>query len=1089
MSQKQKILIVDDRKENLVALRQVLREEKADLVEATSGNQALAATLDHQFALAILDVQMPQMSGYELAEYLREDEKTRHIPIIFLTAHSLDERSVFKGYESGGIDYIIKPYDPRIMLGKVRQFLKMDCTMRQLQDHRDQLEDMVAERTQALRQEVQVRRQAQQKAEHLNSVLSSIRRINQLIVRAEDEEALLQAACELLVETRGYAGVWIISGEPETGVEYLAMTWRDKDSSSESLSVMEVRWPTCFQKAAQTSDGIAIVRSNLECDGCPLRNMREAGPVVVTLLRRGGEVMGLMGVAVESGSEVIDDEQSLLLEVAEDIAFALHDIKIERQHDLFVEIVANSQEAMSLVDRQYRYLKVNPSYQKLVGRLQEEIEGHKVVEVLGKEFFLESVKGKLDHCFAGKTVRFEIWRELPDGDHRLLEALYSPCRAPDGSVYAAAAALRDITEQRRAEEAFLAESQRAQQYFGTAGVIMVVIDREGKVVRINSKGCEVLGYGEGEIVGKNWFDNFVTPEIREVILPLHKSLLDGKANRASYNENTVLTRDGSERLIAWYNTIVRDENGRIVGHLSSGEDVTDVRTTECEREQLIAAIEQSDDAVVITDSGGNIIYINPAFTQMSGYTQKEALGQNPRLLNSGEHDQVFYRELWQTISGGHTWRGRLVNKRKDGTLYTEEARISPVFGQSGTITNYVAIKTDITERLRLQAERSHLEEQMRQAQKMESVGRLAGGVAHDFNNMLSIIIGYAEIAADDVDEQDPLQKNLEQILDAAIRARDLTRQLLAFARRQTVSPQVIDLNEVLGKSKNMLGRLIGEDIDLKLIPCDNLWPIMLDPAQIDQIVANLAVNARDAISGVGSVIIETHNTVLGEEFCSNHVGLEPGEYVMLNFSDTGMGMDRETLDKAFEPFFTTKKDGKGTGLGLSTVYGIARQAGGLVSVYSEPDQGTTFKIYLPRCDQAPEKDVAELGVMQICGSETVMVVEDETQILDLCQQVLRRAGYQVISTSKPDEALVLAEKHQGDIHLLITDVVMPSMNGKELKERLEKIKPGIKALYMSGYTANIIAHRGVLAEGVQFLQKPFATKDLALKVRQVLKYN
>ena len=501
-------------------------------------------------------------------------------------------------------------------------------------------------------------------------------------------------------------------------------------------------------------------------------------------------------------------------------------------------------------------------------------------------------------------------------------------------------------------------------------------------------------------------------------------------------------------------------------------EITTHKRAESEREQLAAAIEQSPDAVLIIDRERVIQYVNPAFERITGYSASEAVGYDSGFLENEEQDPAIYQEIWEHVSVGRSWQGRLLSQRKDGTYYNEEARISPVFGQGGAVGNFVAIKTDITERLRLREERGHMEEQMRQAQKMESIGRLAGGVAHDFNNMLSIIAGYAEIAAEDMDEHDPLRKNLEQILDAAMRSRDLTRQLLAFARRQTVRPRLIDLNEVLDKSQKMLGRLIGEDIDLRLMPCQDVWPVKMDPSQIDQIIANLAVNARDAISGVGSVIIETNNITLEQEFCNSHMGLEPGDYALFTFSDTGSGMEREVLDKIFEPFFTSKKAGKGTGLGLSTVYGIVHQSNGLIDVYSEPGQGTTFKIYLPRSGEAPGQESVQEDVADLAGSETVMVVEDEEQILDLCQQVLKKSGYQVLSASQPSEALVLAEQHQGDIHLLVTDVVMPHMNGKELKERLEQIKPGIKVLYMSGYTANIIAHRGCWPMGWSFCKSP-----------------
>ncbi|MCF8033200.1 MAG: PAS domain S-box protein [Desulfarculaceae bacterium] len=1087
MSDRQKILIVDDRQENLVALRQVLRDTDADLVEATSGNQALAATLDDQFALAILDVQMPQMSGYELAELLRDDPATKHMPIIFLTAHSLDEQSVFRGYESGGIDYIVKPYDPKIMMGKVSQFLEMDCNRRQIQKHRDELEAMVDERTEALRQEVLERHLAQRRVEHLNNVLKAIRRVNQLIVRAENPEELIREASRLLVDTRGYICAWILLGAPDKAPMGISLAARHNQAAfDEGMAALQGSWPACHEYLMEQDSDIALLSIDQVCRGCPVNEWQEAGNAVVTWLKHGEDIMGMMGVTVESGAEVTGEEQDLLLEVAGDIAFALRDIHISRQHDLFAEIVANSQEAMALVDREYRYLKANPSYLQMVGRREEEVEGRKAGEILGKRFFQAVIKGHFDRCLAGEIVRFETERKLPGSGRRVLEVIYSPCRDAEGDIYAIASAIRDVTELRAAEQAlessaeFLVDTGRVARVGGWS-----VISAEKKLMwtEVTREIHEVDDDYQPSL--DEAFDFFHEDDRAELSAALQAALEQGKPYDL---ELRFITAKGNR---LWTHTRCRPvmEDGKVVRLMGTFQDISERKRAESEREQLAAAIDQSSDAVMITDPEGNIQYVNPAFTRISGYQQAEVLGRNPRLLRSGEQDPAFYQELWETIFAGRTWHGDLVNQRKDGTLFTEEARISPVFDQSGAISNFVAIKTDITERLRLREERGHMEEQMRQAQKMESIGRLAGGVAHDFNNMLSIISGYAEIAAEEVEEHDPLHKNLAQILDAAMRSRDLTRQLLAFARRQTVSPRVIDLNEVLAKSQKMLGRLIGEDIDLRLIPCHDVWPVKLDPSQIDQIIANLAVNARDAISGVGGVSIETNNVTLDQEFCHNHMGLQPGDYVRLSFSDTGSGMDREILSQIFEPFFTSKKPGEGTGLGLSTVYGIVNQAGGLVDVYSEPGQGTTFNVYLPRSEETPDRETAPEKVSDLAGSETVLVVEDEVQILDLCHQVLRRTGYQVISASQPGEALLLAEKHQGEIHLLVTDVVMPSMNGKELKERLEQIKPGVKVLYMSGYTADIIAHRGVLADGVEFLQKPFATKELSQKVRRLLDSN
>jgi nitrogen-specific signal transduction histidine kinase/CheY-like chemotaxis protein len=394
---------------------------------------------------------------------------------------------------------------------------------------------------------------------------------------------------------------------------------------------------------------------------------------------------------------------------------------------------------------------------------------------------------------------------------------------------------------------------------------------------------------------------------------------------------------------------------------------------------------------------------------------------------------------------------------------------------------------DITERKRAEAERENLQSQLSQAQKMESVGRLAGGVAHDFNNMLGIILGYADMILEQMDPDHPFHDKLMEIRKAGERSADLTRQLLAFARKQTVAPKVIDLNNTLEGMLKLLMRLIGEDIDLAWRPGKEVWPVHIDPAQVDQILANLCVNARDAINGVGKVTIETGNAVFDEDYCSVNTGFVPGEYAMLAVSDNGCGMDAETLSHLFEPFFTTKALGKGTGLGLATVYGVVMQNNGFINVYSEPGQGTTFKIYLRRhlakAVSLTEKEPDRAGLR---GHETVLLVEDEPAILRMTILMLEREGYTVIAAGVPGEAIRLANEHSGDIHLLMTDVVMPEMNGRDLAKNILSLYPHLKCLFMSGYTANVIAHHGVLNEGVNFIQKPFSLKDLGTKLREVL---
>ena len=388
---------------------------------------------------------------------------------------------------------------------------------------------------------------------------------------------------------------------------------------------------------------------------------------------------------------------------------------------------------------------------------------------------------------------------------------------------------------------------------------------------------------------------------------------------------------------------------------------------------------------------------------------------------------------------------------------------------------------------RMLAEREKMEAQFLQAQKMEAVGRLAGGVAHDFNNMLNVILGYAEMALLKLEHSSPIHAYLKEISKAGLRSADLTRQLLAFARKQTIAPKVLDLNDTVAGMLKMLMRLIGEDIDLLWKPSGTLWPVNLDPAQIDQILANLVVNARDAISGVGRITIETGTAEFDQAYSDRNDGFIPGRYVLLAVSDDGCGMDKETLARLFEPFFTTKEVGKGTGLGLATVYGIVRQNSGFINVYSEPGTGTTFRIYLPRYEsEQAVADETRKSVEAPTGTETVLLVEDEDSLLDLGTLLLEDLGYTVLAASCPNRALLIAEEFRGEIHLLLTDVIMPEMSGRDLRERLAASRPNLKSLYMSGYTAEVIAHHGVLHEGVHFLQKPFSVQDLAVKLREAL---
>lgn len=609
----------------------------------------------------------------------------------------------------------------------------------------------------------------------------------------------------------------------------------------------------------------------------------------------------------------------------------------------------------------------------------------------------------------------------------------------------------------------------------------VFILQDECIVYANSALLKMSGREWNEVAGRNFLE-YVHPEDRERVIKRYQDLIAGEQTES--HEVRILTPSGARWLeLCSAKTMYKGKPGI----LGVALDVTERKTMELERERLVAAVEQSGEMIVITNPDGIIQYVNPAFEKVTGYTRQEVIGKTPKILKSGKQDREFYRNLWETILAGQTWKGRMVNKRKDGTFFAKESTISPVKDPSGRIINFVAVKRDITEYIRMSEEQELLKEQFQQAQKLEAVGRLAGGVAHDFNNMLNVILGYGEMILNRLHEEDPLREEITEIVQAAKRSADLTRQLLAFSRKQPLAPEVLDLNTVVRNIEKMLTRLIGEDVELELILAEGIGHVMADPGQLEQVIMNLAVNAKDAMPRGGKLIIETANVELDETYASRHVGVNPGSYVMLSVTDTGCGMAAETLSHIFEPFFSTKEKGKGTGLGLSTVYGIVKQSGGHIWVYSELGRGTTFKIYLPRTETKDQlQEVAIQKVPTKGEGEYILVVEDEESLRNLVHKALSSLGYRVSVAANGREALLMIEEKVIKPDLLITDVVMPDMGGRELVERARRDHPNMKVLFMSGYTDEAVVHHAILDRGTPFLQKPFDLSTLAETVRNVL---
>jgi PAS domain S-box-containing protein len=678
----------------------------------------------------------------------------------------------------------------------------------------------------------------------------------------------------------------------------------------------------------------------------------------------------------------------------------------------------------------------------------------------------------------GKQIRFEQYLQQTKRWYDCVGYQFKP----DYFV----AAFVNITERKLAEQRLQRQTVLFQNLFKNSPDAIAVLDHEDRVLEINRSFETLFGYSHTETQGREINDLLAPEPYRSDAQSVSEKVI-GEVQVVE-KEAIRCTKGGRpvDVSLIGYPLVVDQQK---IGAYAIYRDITErnraVKQLHLAHQTLLAILDGIDATVYVVD--------------MDSY---EILFMNKYLINAFGGD--FTGRLCYQVFGGighscdHCTNDRLLDAQGQPTdVCTWESRNSIT---KKWYINYdrairwhddrivkLQIATDITELKQAENEKEKLQAQLTQAQKMESVGRLAGGVAHDFNNMLGVILGHTEMALEETDPASLLYTDLHSVHQAAERSAALTRQLLAFARKQTVAPKVIDLNETVEEMLKMLRQLIGEDIDLLWQPGRNLQPVKIDPAQIDQLLVNLCVNARDAIAGAGKVTIETDTKIFDEDYCTDHLGALPGEYVLLEVSDDGCGMDKKTLSQIFEPFFTTKEQGKGTGLGLASIYGIVKQNNGFINVYSEPDKGSTFKVYLPvyavKSDGVMEKD-SDLAVEH--GNETILLVEDETAILEMTTRMLERLGYTVVAAATPGEAIRLAHEYQGQIDLLMTDVVMPEMNGRELAGNFISHYPNLKRLFMSGYTANVIAHHGVLDEGVHFIQKPFSKKELGGKVREAL---
>jgi two-component system cell cycle sensor histidine kinase/response regulator CckA len=755
---------------------------------------------------------------------------------------------------------------------------------------------------------------------------------------------------------------------------------------------------------------------------------------------------------------------------------------LRRSEVRFRSLIEHGMDLISIIGADSRFRYASPAITRLLGYGPTELIGQ-----VGFDYLHPDDRARVQAAFTNALsggapeIREEFGFRHKDGSWRYFESVVTNL-VHEPTVGGLVINSRDITERRKAEETLRWEQFLMGTLMDSIPDSIYFKDAQSRFLRVNQAFAHWCRLGDpAEAVGKTDFDIFAREHAEAALRTEQEIMRTGRPVVDLEEEET-----WPDRPSTWVSTTkmpLRDAAGGVIGTFGISRDITErkraeelLRRSEADYRDLV---EYAPLGIYRSTPQGRFLTVNPALVRMLGYASPEELLRLDvaRDVYADAEDRA---RLLVQFEGRDEVRAEAEWKRKDGALVAVRLNVRMIRRPAAEIECFEGLVEDVTQ------QRS-LENQFRQAQRMEAVGRLAGGVAHDFNNVLTAITGYSDLLLEDLGPEDPKRSDVQEIRVAAQRAAALTRQLLAFSRKQVFQSRVLDLNTTVQTLDKMLRRLIGEDVKLECALAGGLGAVRADPAQMEQVILNLAVNARDAMPSGGRLTIETANVDLDETYAREHAGAVPGAYAMLAVSDTGIGMDAETRLHIFEPFFTTKEQGKGTGLGLSTVYGIVKQSGGYVWVYSEPGRGSTFKIYLPRVDEPVEAaELTPAAQPAVGGGETVLLAEDDASVRNIVAEVLTEKGYRVLRAPDGQAALEMARAHQGDLQLLVTDLVMPGMTGRELAEALAAVRPSVRVLYMSGYTDDAVVRHGVLAEGMPYLQKPFAPDALAHKVREVL---
>ena len=1028
MHENTRILVVDDNPSVLYSTSRILNKEGYQTIEANTGMDALRLVKEFKPDLVLLDVVLPDIDGCEVCQRIKADIDSSDTYVIMISGVKTDQEYQALGLEIGADGYICRPVSNRELFARIESLLR--------------------------------------------------------IRRAEKGLRESQAQLALAIEGSG-VGLW--DWRVQTGQTFFSERWAQIIGYTlEELATIDINTWRKFAHPEDLPKSDALIQKlfarQIQAYECEVRMKHKDGHWVwildrgkVTEWDEAGKPLRMTGTHLDITDRKIVELE--LLRYRED----LEEMVREQTADLCDSELTYRTVANFTYDWEYWIAPDGKIPYMAPSCLR--ITGYEAGEFIGDPGLLTAIIHPEDRSAVGDhfdiidfrdphTVDFRIINR--SGDERWIEHRCQAVFDASGKFTGRRVSNRDITDRKRVEDELRRSEEKFSKVFQCAPALMTISNADdATLLDVNDAFCESSGFCREECIGKTSIDiGWLSPEERSRLFgefQAHGSVrgMDLKTQ----------TKNKKEMDLLFSGELLETSGSKLL--LATALDITERKRVEQQQQRLVKVIEQVSEGIIITDTDGIIQYVNPAEEIISGYSGSELIGRSFDVFQSVHQSENFITDMWETIKSGRVWSGKFVNRKKDGTEYHVQKNISPVYDESGNLTNFVAIKHDVTGQLAL-------EKQLLHSQKMEAIGTLASGIAHDFNNILQVVLGHAEQLEDDDEMPLRLKEQLGTLTGATLNGAELVKRLMLFSRKAETNPRPLDINEQILQIKKLLYRTIHKNIEIEIVPSKEIDPIKADPIQIEQVIMNLVLNARDAMPMGGKITLETANVSLDSAFCANHVGVSPGRFVSLRISDNGSGIPEDVLPHIFEPFFTTKAPGHGTGLGLSTVHWIVNSQGGIVTCESKSGLGTTFNVYLPAMDLPQVPVAAPEQSKPVGGIETILVVDDEEFVRKVEEDILRSVGYQVITASDGVEAWEIYQAKQDSIMLTILDIVMPRMDGFECMKRILEINPKAKILTCSGLNQGSEPDKLLGAGSKGHIHKPAKKNVLLEKVRKVI---